>query len=143
MTAEREKLKIRLENNMIAASSITRTDLALERELHQTKWFDYRFISPMEATHQFRVAYSEIYRRMYARNISTEDAMTRSGVRAGPAFQCRTELTSFWRARQTADSYGLPYIIFIDVAMETLTRGGGSGFPIQINSIQKKTSNVF
>jgi hypothetical protein len=129
MTAERTKLKARIENNWICAQSMSRKDLEAERELHQSKWFDYRFISPMEATHHFRAEYSKIYQLKYANNTDTEEAETRTGVRAGPAFQCKTELTSFWRARQAADAVGLPYRLFIDVAFEQLIRGGWQRFP--------------
>jgi len=53
----------------------------------------------------------------------------RTGIRTGRPFQRRTELTSFWRARQTADLYGLPYKIFIRSAFEHLTRGGWERLP--------------
>lgn len=129
MTTERVKLRARVESNWLCVKSMPRKDLELERKLHQTKWFDYRFISPMEATHQFRDAYSEIYRRKYATTISTEEAETRTGVRAGPAFRRRTELTSFWRARQAADLYGLPYKVFIEVVFDQLIRRGWERFP--------------
>ena len=123
------KLTARLADNRLCAELMSRKDLELERKLHQSKWFDYRFVSPMDATHQFRAAYSETYQRKYARNISTEDAKTRTGVRAGPAFQTKTELTSFWRARQTADLYGLPYKVFIEVAFDQLLGGGWQRMP--------------
>jgi hypothetical protein len=123
------KLTARLADNRLCAELMSRKDLELERKLHQSKWFDYRFVSPMDATHQFRTAYSEIYQRKYARNISTDDAKPRNGVRAGPAFQTKTELTSFWRARQTADLYGLPYKVFIEVAFDQLLGGGWQRMP--------------
>ncbi len=129
MTAERAKLKARIESNWICVKSMSRRDLERERKLHQSKWFDYRFISPMEATHLFRVAYSEIHQRYHGFIFSTEEAKTRTGVRAGVAFQGKTELTSFWRARQAADLYGLPYAVFIEVAFEQLTRGGWQRLP--------------
>jgi hypothetical protein len=129
MTAERAKLKTRIETNWPCVKSMSRKDLELERKLHQSKWFDYRFVSPMEATHQFRAAYSEIHIRKYGQHFSTEEAKARTGVRAGPAFQHRTELTSFWRARQKADLYGLPYKVFIEVAFDQLMAGGWQRFP--------------
>jgi hypothetical protein len=139
MTIERAKLRARIENNLICAKSMSRKDLESERKLHQSKWFDYRFISPMEATHQFRVVFSEIHQRKYAQNIETEKAKTRIGVRGGPAFQRKTELTSFWRARQTADTYGLPYKVFIEVAFEHCIRGGWKRLP-HINQLYGKAS---
>jgi hypothetical protein len=89
------KLTARLADNRLCAELMSRKDLELERKLHQSKWFDYRFVSPMDATHQFRAAYSEIYQRKYARNISTDDAKPRNGVRAGPAFQTKSPSHKF------------------------------------------------
>jgi hypothetical protein len=129
MTAERAKLKTRIESNWFCVGWMSRKDLELERKLHQSKWFDYRFISPMEATHQFRTAYSEIHQQKYGRHFSTEEAKARTGVRAGPAFQHKTELTSFWRARQRADLYGLPYKVFIEVAFDQLMGRGWARLP--------------
>ena len=129
MTAARLKLRTRIESNWLCVTSVSRKELGLERQLHQSKWFDYRFISPMEATSQFRDEYIKIHQRYYARNISTEGSEKRIGVRVGPAFQKRTELTSFWRARQQADLYGLPYHIFIEVSFRELTRGGWTRLP--------------
>jgi len=129
MTAARLKLKTRIESNWLCVTSVSRKELGLERQLHQSKWFDYRFISPMEATSQFRDEYIKMHQRYYAHNISTEGSEKRIGVRVGPAFQTRTELTSFWRARQKADLYGFPYNVFIELAFETLTRGGWTRLP--------------
>ena len=129
MTPERAKLRARIESNWICVKSMSRKDLELERKLHQSKWFDYRFISPMEATHHFRAAFSEINQRKYAQNFDTETAKTRIGVRGGSAFQYKTELTSFWRARQAADTYGLPYKVFIEVAFEHFISGGWKRLP--------------
>jgi hypothetical protein len=139
MTIERAKLRARIESNWTCVKSMSRKDLEVERKLHQSKWFDYRFISPMEATRQFRVAFSEINQRKYAQNFDTEKAATRIGVRGGPAFQSKTELTSFWRARQTADTYGLPYKVFIEVAFEHCIRGGWQRLP-HINQLHGKAS---
>lgn len=129
MTDEQSVLRERTENNWPAVEKLSRADLEMERTLHQTKWYDYRFISPMEATYQFRALYSEIFQRKFSRNFDTEEAHLRTGVRSGAPFSYRRELTSFWRARQHADYFGLPYAVFIEVAFDVLLDGGWTRLP--------------
>ena len=97
-------------------------DLIDERQLHGMKWFDYRFMTPMEATMKFRDVFQQYYRHKYSRNIDTPSAETKFGVRNGEATSHPAEFTSFWRVRQQADELGVPYNVFLDAGFEVLLR---------------------
>jgi len=108
-----------------------------ERELHHLKWFDYRFMSPKEATLTFRDEFQKLYRRKYGQNIDTEESLRKFGVSRGKPENNRTEFTSFWRARQFADQLGVPYGIFLQAAFEVLLRAGWERIPY-INQLYGK-----
>jgi hypothetical protein len=53
-------LRARLKDSCVTTAQFRRADLAPERDLHARKWFDYRFMSPSEATAIFRVEYEKV-----------------------------------------------------------------------------------
>lgn len=110
-----------------------------ERELHHLKWFDYRFMSPREATLHFRDEFQKLYRRKYGQNIDTEESLQKFGVSRGEPEANRTEFTSFWRARQFADQLGVSYSVFLEAAFEVLLRAGWARIPY-INQMYGKNA---
>lgn len=128
----------RLRDNCKSGVLIARSDQERERELHAQKWFDYRFMSPIEATYLFRNEYQKVYRRRYAHDVDAEEAQRKYGTRIGFATDNRAEFTSFWRARQFADRLGMPYDLFLDAAFEALLRGSFQRIPY-INQLYGKT----
>lgn len=45
-----------------------------DKKLFSTKWFDYRQMTPLQATTKYMSDYEKIYRRIYAENINYEVA---------------------------------------------------------------------
>lgn len=92
-----------------------------ERWLMTTKWFDYRFLDPVQATYLFAHHYREVYRRKYADHIDTQRAPYVNGLKAQDPFEGQgknPEGVGLWKARQMADGLTMPYDLFVDIAME-------------------------
>lgn len=111
------------------ATLISSKDIDVERELHSLKWFDYRFMSPSDATDQFRTEYQRVYRHFYAKNVDTEAAQHKFGLRRIVPAGDQREYTSLWRARQFADTLGIPYSNFLWAAFNRLTQGLSQRIP--------------
>jgi hypothetical protein len=128
---ERRSLGIRkvVRDNRLTALKISKKKAAHERDLDQTKWFDYRFMTPMEATEKFANAYQEEFKDRYAKNIDTEEAEGRTGTRGRDWKSNSREFNSFWSARQFADELGVPYGHFVHYAMRLLLRWGWQHIP--------------
>lgn len=94
----------------------------VERELAQMKWFDYRFLSPVQATLDFVQEYQRIFRLKWGQSFDSADADKKRGIAAGGLFHSRKEFSEFWNARVHADSMGVRYEVYISTAMETALR---------------------
>lgn len=115
-----------------------------DRQLYESKWFDYRFMSPIEATAEFIAAYERVGRRIYARDIdyeraehikfmSAEEYLNILDDQAGLMSEAKgvaqvkkveksidrakKNFAGHWRARSVADAIGMPYDAFIDSMM--------------------------
>lgn len=107
-----DQAKDRIRGLVQIAGIIRPEDFERERELHATKWFDYRFISPVAATHAFAVAYQAAFKANWAKHEDQAESMRVRGLSLG----WRTdpgEFTSLWRARQHADLLGVPYWFYV------------------------------
>jgi hypothetical protein len=117
-----------------------------EVELFKAKWFDYRFIHPVEATYVFFQHYKTAYRNAFARNVDRERAefvrigkyedlfdlknlsnseRTSDGLEQEKRAEIRkqkTFVTGIWRARQHADAMGLPYEFSIEACIRHTLR---------------------
>lgn len=91
-----------------------------ERWLMTSKWFDYRFMHPVHATYLFTDAYRRVYKQMYATTFDREKAEYVKGIKAEDPFDLskrNTDRAGLWKARQMADGLGMPYDLYIAVAM--------------------------
>jgi len=111
-----------------------------EATLYRTKWFDYRFMHPAQATLVYARHYETIYRRTFKINIDRatseyiriirdgsllnpprpahEGASARVIAAASKAATAKLSfITGMWRGRQFADAMGMPYDIYIDGAL--------------------------
>jgi len=114
-----------LENDFFAQAFVKKEFHNYEAMLSDTKWFDYRFMTPLQATKAYVAAYGEIYRRIYRREIDRErsehlrvltwDSIVQ-GVEKGET-KWKRVLTGCWRGRQFADGIGMPYEHYIENAM--------------------------
>lgn len=100
--------------------------LGTEAELTGLAWFDYRFHHPTYKTYQFAHFYSLAFREAYQKYVefevpedikgfSREDPLDNRPAR-GKTAKIPTP-TMLWKARQTADQYGIEYSFFCNVGM--------------------------
>tara|TARA_R110002074_G_scaffold86408_2_gene190817 strand:- start:5851 stop:6414 length:564 start_codon:yes stop_codon:yes gene_type:complete len=103
--------------------------LSDEAELFDKKWFDYRFMHPLEATFNFALAYTKVYPRYGALRHGTVDAEKRLTVKSyngicDPCAQSEKVLSALWKARKAADELGIPYEIYCCYALDYSERSG-------------------
>lgn len=105
------------------------SSLAYERHLLETKWFDYRFMSPVAATKLFLSKYQEIFRRKFRQELDMERAGSVSGVDLKRFENDARERTQLWVARQRADALGMRYDEYIEAAFDFGSRRKRKFFP--------------
>lgn len=101
---------------------------ALELGLFTAKWFDYRHLTPLKATIHYIDCYAKVYRQKYEEHF---DAITAEVIATDTfeklllalddpkkATKTRGKISSYWRGRQFADAIGIPYDLYIDLAMD-------------------------
>lgn len=132
----------RVEISAKSLKLLSKSDLVLERHLHDSKWFDYRFMSPLEATIQFRKEFQKVYRAKYSMYIDTAESENKFGVRPGDPCAHKKEFTSFWRARQQADVLGIPYNHYLWPAFEKLLRNGYRKIPYVNQFLGKNQTKI-
>jgi len=95
--------------------------VANERWLNATKWFDYRFLNPVQATYLYAHAYRKVYREKYAAHFDTAGAEYVKGLRSEELFDFTVRnpnRVALWNGRQAADALTMPYELYISIAME-------------------------
>ncbi|TXN07331.1 hypothetical protein FV222_02585 [Methylobacterium sp. WL103] len=95
---------------------------AFERYLATTKWFGYRFMSPINATLRFIEEYQFAYQMHWSRSFSKDDAPNKRCIASGGLYHNRREFSTFWNARAHADSLGVPYRHYVSYAFEAHLR---------------------
>jgi hypothetical protein len=88
-----------------------------EPALLQTRWFDYRHLSPANLTYLFVERYDTVYREFYSK---TRDQLSSENIQVlmfKDVFESN-ELLCFWNARQAADEIGCDYDFYIRAAMK-------------------------
>jgi hypothetical protein len=137
MSAERANdLTRRIRRTITMAGLIAKSDLKRERELNETKWFDYCFIDPTHATKLFAESYKQAYRAAWARHFDVAESEHRRGLFLVPTFldpnpskNARRTITGLWKARQFADELGVPYDFFCRVAFQFWLDNGPKRLP--------------
>jgi len=93
--------------------------------LYRTKWFDYRHMTPLQATRHYVEAYAKVYKSAFARELDHERAQyvrgldldeMLSGLGQGKT-KHKANFVGCWRGRQIADALGMPYEVYVDLAM--------------------------
>jgi len=107
-----------------AAENMHPEDWHVERRLSMTKWFDYRFITPLDATMQFVKDYQSVYRNMWKSNFDAATADMKRATAEKGLFANRREFSTFWNARVCADTLGVRYRFFVNVTMDAALRRG-------------------
>lgn len=93
--------------------------LAEEAELNQTKFWDYRFMHPSQATQAFAEAYAAALKRAVSRRTDLWVGLNMRGLKKGCIFELDARaITGFWKGRQMADRIGCPYDFYCEHAMQ-------------------------
>jgi hypothetical protein len=128
-----EWARARIRTNIEAVESLGGIVIREERDLYTTKWFDYRFLSPTEATNLFKLEYTKAFKIAWSQYQDRNEAEFKSGLFKMPNFRkpsrkdttnLKREYTSIWRARQSADVLGVPYDFLIRETIEALMASG-------------------
>ncbi|WP_018425762.1 hypothetical protein [Hoeflea sp. 108] len=129
MPENNEIVRKRLESLIFAGQHFTKVSLQRERYLATTKWFDYRFISPWEATRLFAEKYREAFRYHFRANVDIEGADVVRGLALGRLMTDSRERTQAWEARQRADETGMRYEDYINASFNFALRRQRRCFP--------------
>lgn len=104
--------------------------------LYATKWFDYRMMTPLQATKAYIEAYKIAYQRIYAREFDRNRAefikpidfeKLRVGIHKGVT-KDKTRFVGCWHGRQIADFLCMPYLEYIELTMGFRMRRWKQGF---------------
>lgn len=111
------------ERDVLALMTIPRKWVAFETDLFASKWFDYRYLHPVEATYLYAKAWEASWRRAFSRVIDDAKAPYVKCYKSHDVFDLKgTVLTGLWRGRQVADAIGMPYQAFCDLTFEETLR---------------------
>jgi hypothetical protein len=109
--------------------------LAVEAALYRGKWFDYRYLNPVQATYLYAHEFVKAYKQAYSVNIDTGTAQFIKPLNVEKMFVLpeqkqdetdkafRKRLSShkmrtvgIWRGRMVADAMGIPYPVYLELA---------------------------
>lgn len=132
----------RVSDQIEVARRVLPSGLANERELMATKWFDYRFQTPLQSTQLFVETYQSIYRDKWGMNFDINEAPKKRGI-ARDGLTNGREFTSFLIARQMADAQGVPYDFYIRHAMDFHLDNGYTKLPRPNQLWSSKWPDIF
>lgn len=113
-----------------------------ERELAHSKWFPYRFISPLRATKHFADLYREGYKAYVRTNVDAETSEKVKGLSLQIFNKPSGDLTQLWMARQRADDLGVPYELLISFGFLFASRRTWNYPPRPVQLFGTKESQV-
>ncbi|GGG15383.1 hypothetical protein GCM10010924_50540 [Rhizobium wenxiniae] len=93
-----------------------------ESQLMMKRWFDYRFLSPVQATMTFAEHYIAGLRRYVSRNIDIALAEKVSVIKSGVPSTRAAWYTELWRARARTDEIFVPYDLLVDFSFDFASR---------------------
>lgn len=108
----REVAKSRIKDLIETRRCVQSKYLSLEQDLQETKWFAYRFMSPLQATRKFALAYQKYYESAFAAHFD-RNAKPRAVNWTEFCKPCRS-MTQLWVGRQNADRLGVPYESYLE-----------------------------
>lgn len=122
MLMDQAKLAKRIEDVVRMRTILHPKDWQDESQLMMTRWFDYRFMSPIEATMAFAGYYIAGLRSYVRRHVDRELSETVSGIRSGVPTARAAWFTALWRARARTDAIFVPYDLLIDFSFDFSSR---------------------
>ncbi|MDR5012046.1 hypothetical protein RGK87_23730 [Agrobacterium fabacearum] len=119
---DKAKLDKRIKDVVRMRTVLHPRDWKDESQLMMRRWFDYRFMSPVEATMIFGQHYIAGLRRYVSRNIDLGLAETVSGTKSGIPAARSSWFTALWRARARTDAIFVPYDLLVDFSFDFASR---------------------
>lgn len=108
-----------LECDALALRYIPINLLQEEAELNDTKFWDYRFMHPTQATQHYAECYSAALKRAVSRRTDIWVGLNMKGLKKPVIFELtQRQVNGFWRGRQMADRIGCPYDFYCEHAMQ-------------------------
>lgn len=132
----------RLAENVRAIRTIMPEVLEHERELAHSKWFAYRFMSPLAATKLFAEIYRKGVKAYVRKHRDINEAEKANGIADNIFSRPSGSLTQLWKARQRADKFCLPYDELIEFAFHFVGRRRWRSTPRPIQLFGSKNSDV-
>jgi hypothetical protein len=107
-----------LECDALALRYIPIKLLEEEAELNDTKFWDYRFMHPSQATQHYAECYAQALKRAVSRRTDIWKGLNMKGLKKPIVFELEARaITGFWKGRQMADRIGCPYDFYCEHAM--------------------------
>ncbi|UXT51656.1 hypothetical protein FY136_20650 [Agrobacterium tumefaciens] len=122
MPMDKVKLDKRIEDVVRMRTALHPRDWKDESQLMMQRWFDYRFMSPLDATLLFGRNYIAGLRRHVRRHIDVGLSERVSGIKNGAPTARAAWFTHLWRARARTDAIFVPYDLLIDFAFDFSSR---------------------
>jgi hypothetical protein len=113
----------------------------MEPALYKAKWFDYRFMNPVQATYLYAHEFIRFYRLCASKNFSSRNGDFRQPIMGGDLFKLperkqeettesferrtkrkKLQISGIWRGRQFADAMGMPYAEYLEFAFHWTMR---------------------
>lgn len=113
-----------LDDDAVAIRFIPTKIYEHEVGLFASKWFDYRHLTPVQATRLYIDVYGDIYRQVFAQFFDSRVAefikpLSLDRVLAGLGQadpKAKGQFKACWRGRQVADGIGMPYATYLQLA---------------------------
>ncbi|MRG54210.1 hypothetical protein GF108_01255 [Phyllobacterium sp. SYP-B3895] len=129
MSDDSIKAKWRINAIIEGVDRIEHKYLVRERDLLLTKWPDYKFFSPGQATLLFAQKYQEIYIDNIARKVDVPTSKRVKGIDFTKLNGPSREFTQLWIARQHADELTMPYSMYINFCFDFALARDRKAFP--------------
>lgn len=118
MPMDQAKLNKRIDDVVRMRSILHPKDWQDESQLMMTRWFDYRFMSPLDATLLFGRHYIAGLRSHMRKHFDAERAGEVAGIKEGLPAARATWFTGLWRARARTDAIFVPYDLLINFSFD-------------------------
>ena len=122
MSSEKKKLEKRLIDIIRMRTVLHPRDWKNESRLMMSRWFDYRFTSPLELTLLFREIYTQNLRNHVRRHEDADLAHMVTGTRDGLPRTREKWFTALWHARQQTDALFVPYDLLVNFSFDFSSR---------------------
>lgn len=123
------RAKERIDALVSAGKKIEHKHMSKERDLLVTKWPDYRFLGPDEATILFAKTYQSAFKDRLAKCFDAKISKSAKGIDFLKLKTASKEYTQMWIARQNADEMTMPYRMYVSFCLDFALRRNRRQFP--------------